>query len=339
MDLFTNKVHFIAEIGINHNGDIGLAKNMIDAAKQAGANTVKFQLYDVDEYISNVALKPTYQVASGYKPALSQKQIIKEAQLTEQMLADITVYCKEVQINCLVTPFDDKSLQTLCKLGHSTLKISSDNLNNIGFLEKVNASTAQNVILSTGMGNLSEVETAYNILKGKNLVLMQCTSNYPSPISAANTIVCKTYRDLFNVQVGLSDHTLNEAACASAAVFGARVFEKHFTLSRSLPGIDQAASLEPDELKRHIDLINDVIVSIGSPLKSPQETERSTKEQLRRSLCYSRPLKKGHKISKDDLRAKRPGTGISPSDSHLIVGKILMSDVSGDTLVKITDVE
>ena len=337
LDIYTEQVHFIAEIGINHNGDLELAKEMILLAKDAGAKTVKFQFYDVDIYIDDDASKPDYQKQSKYKPALSQKEIIREAQLTLEELLQLKDFALKEHIGFLVTPFEEQSLLQLAEAGIKEAKVSSDNLTNIPFLRRLASSTIDTVILSTGMGDFGEVLKAFQILSHKNIMLMQCTSNYPSPTHEANTSVLGLYKDVFDVPLGFSDHTTSEAACASALVFGAKVFEKHFTKSRDLPGIDQKASLEPAEFRKHVEFIEDVNSSIGTRQKAPTLSEESTRKFLRRSLFFARSMAKGEKIAWSDLVSKRPGTGLSPTLADTLVDLALARDVEKGEPLKITD--
>lgn len=332
-----NKITMIAEIGINHNGDLNLAKEMVSAAKKSGAHVVKFQLYDAKKYISQRSEKPSYQSADKINGSKTQYEIIKETELSIEQMLELRDYANKLDIAFLVTPFEEYSLIELAKHGFDTVKVSSDNLNNVPFLKAIAGTNISSVILSTGMGTLTEVCEAYEVLKHKDLTIMQCTSAYPSLVAEANTSVIETYRELFGVPVGFSDHCLSTAASASAVVFGARVFEKHFTTSRSLPGIDQAASLEPDELSDQLKFLEDVLSSIGSKFKAPTSSEKDTRSTLRRSLYSINDLKKGQIVQACDIAVQRPGLGLSPRFFDTIVGQKTKTDLKSGSLLKLGD--
>ena len=319
--------YVIAEIGINHNGDFSLAKKMILSAKKSGANCVKFQSFKAEEYISCYAPKATYQ--KKYKK--SQLELIKSCELKIETLRKLKKFARQINIDFLCTPFEIKSLKELVKIGVPAIKISSDNLNNIPFLIEV-SKTKLPVLLSTGMANLQEVEKAVKIFnKTKSpLLLFQCTSNYPSSIKNSNLEVLKVFRDKFKCLVGLSDHTQSFLPSIIAVTLGAVVIEKHFTLSRKLRGIDQQASLEPNELKDLINKCKQTKIILGNSIKCPTTEELNSIKTVRRSLVASKNLRKGIKIKKDMFEIKRPGTGISPENYKKISGLKLLRNKKKD---------
>ncbi len=331
--------YIIAEIGINHNGDMKLAQEMIISAKENGADCVKFQSFIADKYIAPYSIKANYQKKSRDHQKQSQREIIKSCEVSTDQLISLKKFASKVNIDFLSTPFEIQSLNELIKCKLKALKISSCNLTNYPFLNCA-AKSGLPILLSTGMGNISEVIEAVNIFKKSKseLILLQCTSNYPSKIKNANLNVLKTYNTLFNVPVGFSDHTVNNTASIVASVFGAKVIEKHFTLSRNLEGIDQKASIEPNELKELIRNIGEAIDSIGSNMKFMSDEEENTSHALRRSIVASNNLSKNKIIKKNDLTLMRPGNGLDSSKLSLLIGKKLNKKKKKFDQFKLTDV-
>jgi len=329
--------YVIAEIGINHNGDVGLAREMIDAAAANGADCVKFQTFIVDKYISPVAGKADYQVQNAFADQ-SQGEIIKACELPIDQLAGLRDYAQKKAIDFLSTPFEVWSLRELIALDLPALKISSCNLTNYPFLQEA-ADSGMPILLSTGMGDLEEVTRAVQIFKsaGSPLLLFQCTSNYPSRPENANLRVIETYRMLFDVPVGLSDHTPTHTTCIAAVALGAVAFEKHFTLSRDLPGIDQQASMEPQELKELVGLLREARAALGSSIKFRTQEEENTAAALRRSLVAARDLDAGEALSEDKVMIMRPGTGLSPDYLSRLLGRRLTRPVKANALLSLDD--
>ena len=329
--------YVIAEIGINHNGDVGLAREMIDAAAENGADCVKFQTFIVDKYISPVAGKADYQVQDDFE-GQSQGEIIKACELPIEQLGALRDYAAQKGIDFLSTPFEVWSLRALLNLGLPALKISSCNLTNYPLLEEA-AASGMPIFLSTGMGSQEEVIRAVRIFKetGSPLLLFQCTSNYPSRPENANLRVIETYRRLFEVPVGLSDHTPTHTTCIAAAALGAVAFEKHFTLSRDLPGIDQQASMEPHELKELVGLVREARAALGSPIKARTPEEDNTAAALRRSLVAARDLEPGEALSDDKVMIMRPGTGLAPEYLQRLIGRRLTRAVKANALLSLDD--
>ena len=330
-EIIQSRPYVIAEIGINHNGDISLAKEMIDAAQENGADCVKFQSFIADNYISKIAPKANYQKADESVANLSQREIIKKCQLSTEQAIELKNYAEKKYICFLSTPFEIQSFRSLISIHVDAVKISSCNLTNIPFLEEV-ADSKIPVLLSTGMGSLTEVIEAVRIFKksGSHLLLFQCTSNYPSKSKNANLLVINTYQRLFDVPVGFSDHTVSNTAAIVAVGLGAVVIEKHFTTSRKLPGIDQKASIEPGELKVLVKELRDAKLSLGSPLKERTSEEMDTAAALRRSIVAKIDLKKGDILDNNMVEMKRPGDGLPPSFLVELIGKKLKSNVKKD---------
>ena len=322
--------YIIAEIGINHNGNLRLAKKMILSAKKSGASCVKFQSFVADKLISKYASKANYQ--KKYKQ--SQLELIKSCEFKTESLRKLKNFAKKNNIEFLSTPFEIKSLRELVKIGVPAIKISSDNINNIPFLIEVSR-TKLPVLLSTGMANMNEVGRAVRIFKKTNspLIVLQCTSNYPSSIENSNLEVLKVFKKKFKCLVGLSDHTQSFLPSIIATALGAVVIEKHFTLSRKLRGIDQQASLEPNELRDLVNKCKETKMTLGSPKKLPTSEELNTIKVARRSLVISKNLKKGIKIKKNMFEIKRPGTGISPENYKKIIGMKLLKNKKKDEVI------
>ncbi len=322
--------YIIAEIGINHNGNLRLAKKMILSAKKSGASCVKFQSFVADKLISKYAPKANYQ--KKYKQ--SQLELIKSCEFKTESLRKLKNFAKKNNIEFLSTPFEIKSLRELVKIGVPAIKISSDNINNIPFLIEVSR-TKLPVLLSTGMANMNEVGRAVRIFKKTNspLIVLQCTSNYPSSIENSNLEVLKVFKKKFKCLVGLSDHTQSFLPSIIATALGAVVIEKHFTLSRKLRGIDQQASLEPNELRDLVNKCKETKMTLGSPKKLPTSEELNTIKVARRSLVISKNLKKGIKIKKNMFEIKRPGTGISPENYKKIIGMKLLKNKKKDEVI------
>ncbi len=329
--------YVIAEIGINHNGDIHLAKEMIDAAKESGADCVKLQSFSVDKYISPSAGKADYQKQDQFSDK-SQKEIIKSCEITLEQTSDLFDYCKKEKIDFLSTPFEVWSLRDLISLKLEAIKVSSCNLTNIPFLEEL-ADSKLPVLLSSGMASFNEVIEAVKIFQRSKspLLLFQCTSNYPSKPENANLRVLNTYQRVFDVPVGLSDHTPTNTTSIAAIALGAVAIEKHFTLSRKLPGIDQKASLEPSELKALIFDLRECKLALGSYLKFQTKEEENTSKVLRRSLIASRDIKEGEKFHEALVKVMRPGNGLPPSFLPMLVGKKLSRPIGEGTPLSLDD--
>lgn len=335
--IISKSPYIIAEIGINHNGDVFLAKEMIDAAKESGADCVKFQNFCVENYISRKAGKALYQEQETVK-GKTQFEIIKACEISKEETIELRNYADMKRIDFLSTPFEIWSFHLLRDIGVPAVKISSCNLTNYPFLDEIAASGLP-VLLSTGMGDMYEVIKAVEIFKENNspLLLFQCTSNYPSRIENANLRVIQTYKDLFEVPVGFSDHTVGYTAAIAAVALGAVAIEKHFTVSRNLPGIDQNASIEPLELKECISAARACKAALGNPLKRRSEEEEDTRIALRRSLVAARDIMPGESLTENMIAIKRPGNGLSADFLPLLIGRKIRREIEADDLISMDD--
>ena len=305
----------IAEAGVNHNGDLELARKMVVAAKEAGADYVKFQTAIPELVISTVAPKAEYQkVTTGADE--SQLEMCRKLHLPLSDYAGLKSYCDEVGIGFMSTPFDLVSIDCLAELDMDYWKIPSGEITNLPYLRKI-ATKGGRVILSTGMSILSEVEDAVKILEDggisrDNIILLHCTTQYPTPFSSVNLRAMQALTTLGCHSVGYSDHTQGISVPVAAVALGASVIEKHFTLDRSLPGPDQKASLEPHELRQMVNEIRQIELALGSPEKLVDDIERPNIEVARKSIVAARAIQKGEIFTEENITVKRPGSGISP---------------------------
>jgi len=303
----------IAEAGVNHNGDTALAKKLIDAAIEAGADAVKFQTFKAEKIVTPTAEKADYQKHTT-GAGESQYEMIKKLELSETDFRNLSDYAKEAGIIFLSTPFDEESVDLLDQIGVPAFKVPSGEITNFPLLKKI-AQKSKPIILSTGMATLGEVEEALNYLKkhgAEEIVLLHCTTSYPAPVASVNLRVMETLRYAFQVPVGYSDHTEGITIPIAAATMGACVIEKHFTLDRTLPGPDHQASLEPRELTAMVKAVRDVELARGNGIKGPTEEEEAIKRVARRSIVAKRDIHMGDVLTEDDLATKRPGIGIEP---------------------------
>lgn len=331
-------VTVIAEAGVNHNGDIELARQMVVAAKQAGADYVKFQTAIPELVISTYAPKAEYQkITTGADE--SQLEMCRKIHLPLSDYAGLKAYCDEVGIGFMSTPFDLVSIDCLAELGMDYWKIPSGEITNLPYLRKI-ASYGGRVILSTGMSTLDEVENAVKILESngtgrENIILLHCTTQYPTPFGAVNLRAMDALATLGCASVGYSDHTQGIAVPVAAVALGASVIEKHFTLDRSLPGPDQTASLEPDELRQMVDEIRQVELALGDGEKKVAEVERPNIEVARKSIVATKFIRKGDVLSEDNLTVKRPGSGVSPMLWDSVIGTVAVADFLPDQPIEI----
>ena len=338
-----NKSIIIAEAGVNHNADPILARQMILAAKEASADYVKFQTAVPELVISSVAPKAEYQKElTGDRE--SQLDMCRKLHFPIEHYREIKRYCEEVGIGFLSTPFDLVSLDFLIDLGMDYMKIPSGEITNLPFLRRA-AQSGIPAILSTGMSTMEEVATAIDVLTGKfdgreylrrdRITVLHCNTQYPTPYSDVNLLAMKTMKEELDVAVGYSDHTSGIAIPIAAVSLGATVIEKHFTMSRSLPGPDHKASLEPGELKEMVAQIRNVEAALGSAEKKVSPSERPNIEVARKSLVAARDIKKGEKFSYDNIAVKRPGNGISPMRIDEVIGLTATRDFPYDSLIEL----
>lgn len=326
-------IYIIAEAGVNHNGDYDLACKMIDTAADCGADAIKFQTFKAEKLVSASAKKVKYQQQLTDSDE-SQLKMLKELELSENDFTRLKSHCDSRGIDFLSTPFDTDSVDFLEDLV-TVFKIPSGELTNLPFLEYV-AGKQKEIILSTGMGTLGEVEEAVNVIRKKNdrnLVLLHCTSNYPTAFEDVNLRCMETMRRAFRLPAGYSDHTPGIEVSIAAAALGAVVIEKHFTMDRSLPGPDHKASLVPDELKAMVDSVRHIEQAMGTGIKAPRPDEMEVLKSVRKSLVSARDIKPGEIIQRADIELKRPATGIAPSFLSLITGKKIVKDLKQDEII------
>lgn len=338
-ELAAGRVFVIAEAGVNHNGDVAVAREMIDAAVGMGADAVKFQTFRSEELVTRDAAQATYQQANA--PAESQYQMLKKLELSEDEFRELFVYCGEKGIMFLSTPFDLQSAVFLNELGVEIFKISSGDMTNIPFLKEV-AGFGKPMILSTGMGTLEEVAEAVDAIRSSGndkLVLLHCTTDYPIRIEDANLNAINTLRDEFGLCVGYSDHTEGTEVSLAAVAKGSCVIERHFTLDRGMKGPDHKASLEPKEFTAMVDGIRIVEKALGDGIKEPVKSECEIMKVARKSIVAARNIRSGTTITPDMVAIKRPGFGIKPKYLNEIVGKTAAKDIPKDTVMTDDDIE
>lgn len=328
-----NKALIIAEIGVNHNGDVSTARKMIEIAKECGADIVKFQTFNTDALTSKFAKMAEYQ-KKNLGEEKSQKDMLKSLALSYDDFKELAEYCKKVGIMFLSTPFDIGSVHFLNSL-QDIWKIPSGEITNYPYLVEI-AKTGKKVILSTGMSTIDEVEEALKVLKtngATDITLLHCTTDYPAPLENVNLKAMLTLKEKFGCPVGYSDHTKGIEVSVAAVAMGATVIEKHFTLDRNMPGPDHKASLEPNELKELVDAIRNVEKAIGDGNKKPTESELQNRNVARKSIVALKAIKKGELLSEDNLTTKRPGNGISPMRWNEIIGTSAKRDYEEDELI------
>jgi N,N'-diacetyllegionaminate synthase len=324
----------VAEAGVNHGGSLEAAIRLIDVAKAAGANAVKFQTFKAEQVMTANAPKAAYQLRLT-NPKESQLEMARALELPYDAFRALQQHCQQTGMLFLSTPFDHDSVDFLVSLGVPALKIPSGEINNFPFLERC-ARSGKPVILSTGMSYLSEVDEAIRVLRDSgcsHLALLHCVSAYPADPKEANLRAMRTMSRAFQVPVGLSDHTMGCVAAVAAVALGACIIEKHFTLDKSLPGPDHRASLEPGELADLVRMIREVEGALGTGAKAPAPGEIATREMARRSLVLRCDVAQGKTIDDEALIALRPPGGIAPSLLRMVVGRRAARDLcAGDQL-------
>jgi len=331
----------IAEAGVNHNGDINLAKKLIDVAHKAGADAVKFQTWKPGELTGRFAIKVEYLETSTPEDE-SRFELSKRLCLPYDAFRELKSYCENVGIQFLSTPDGFESLNFLVdELDMPIIKIGSTELNHIAFLEAV-GKKHRPVILSTGLGTLAEVDSAVTALRSGGgpdlpISILQCTSQYPAPSEEMNLRVIETYSKAFNVPVGLSDHSEGIEASIASVALGATIIEKHFTLDRTMEGPDHAASLTPTELNDFVIALRHISKMLGNGVKSPTQSEISNMEGIRRSVVAAHDLDVGSILQNSDLTCKRPGTGIAPPFIELLIGHKLTRSLVEDEPIQWKD--
>jgi N-acetylneuraminate synthase/N,N'-diacetyllegionaminate synthase len=337
-----NKTLIIAEAGVNHNGNIETAKQLIDVATEAGVDFVKFQTFKAETLVSEKAKKAAYQedtTGSG-----GQFEMLKKLELSDKDHHELIAYCKQQGVEFLSSAFDVASLHYLNDLGISCFKIPSGEITNLPYLKTI-AGFGKPVILSTGMATLSEIEAALNVLTSDKVnkdqvTILHCNTEYPTPMKDVNLMAMLTIKDAFKVNIGYSDHTLGIEIPIAAVALGAVVIEKHFTLDRNLPGPDHRASLEPNDLKAMVSAIRNIeLATSGNGMKVPSKSEAQNKPIVRKSIHLRNKMVAGQQIEDKDLIALRPGTGISTMYWERIVGKTTKNDLPKGHLLVWSDLQ
>lgn len=330
------KVLIIAEAGVNYNGDIELAKKMVQAAAQAGADIVKFQTGKPENSISRYAVKADYQVETTGNDE-SQLEMCRKLMLPEQVYPELIEECKKNQIQFLSTPFDTESVDFLEQLGMRLWKIPSGEITNLPLLLRI-AKTGDPVILSSGMCTLEEIKRTIAVLRENgagDMTVLHCNTEYPTPFCDANLSAINTLRTQLQLPVGYSDHTMGFEAPVAATALGAVIIEKHFTLDRTMDGPDQKASIEPLELKQMVQEIRNIERAMGDGIKTPSPSEQKNIVIARKSIVARRQIKQGEVLSEDNMTTKRPGDGISPMKWFDIIGTKAVRDFMEDEQIEL----
>lgn len=336
----SSQCYIIAEAGVNHNGSKENAKKLIDIAAGSGANAIKFQTFKAETLVSKDAPQfPYVEATKNYRK--TQFDMLRDLELKYEWHEELMDYCNIKDITFLSTPFHESDVDFLSTLAMPAYKIASGDVSNVPFLKHV-ASKNKPIIASTGMATISETEVMYKTLVDagcEKLVILHCTSNYPTSLNDVNLRAMSTIQDLFNIPVGYSDHTQGFQAAICAVAMGASVIEKHFTLSKSMPGPDHKASLEPAELSEYVAKIREAELLLGSGEKVPTETEILTKNIVRKSLFTKVYIKAGEKLVADMLTTKRPGDGIAPDRIGDVVGRIARRDIKANAKLSFSDIK
>jgi N,N'-diacetyllegionaminate synthase len=332
------KTLIIAEAGVNHNGDLDMARQLIDVAASAGADLVKFQTFSADRLVTEHAKKADYQVKTT-GAAESQHAMIRRLELTSDMHEALIAHCKVRGIGFFSTGFDIESVDMLMQLGVNRLKVPSGELTNLPYLRHVGR-IGKPVILSTGMATLGDIEAALAVLEDAGtprarITVLHCTTEYPTPMRDVNLRAMSSLRDAFGVAVGYSDHTAGIEVAVAAVALGATVIEKHFTLDRSLPGPDHQASLEPAELVQMVNAIRNIEQAMGDGIKRPTPSELKNRPVARKSIVAACAIRDGECFTENNLTVKRPGTGLSPMLWDDVLGRTASRDFGVDELVEL----
>lgn len=329
-----NKVFIIAEAGVNHNGSIEIAKELIDAAVEAKADAIKFQTFTAENLVSKQAQKAEYQLQTTENNE-SQYEMIKKLELDYEAHKRLIDYCNKKGIMFLSTPFDLRSIDLLSELGIGIFKIPSGEVTNLPYLEKIGRLNKK-TILSTGMCNLEEIEQALIVLREQgtsDITVLHCNTEYPTPMEDVNLRAMKVMAEELGVEVGYSDHTKGIEVPIAAVAMGASIIEKHFTLDRNMEGPDHKASLEPRELKAMVQAIRNIELALGSNIKEPTASEKKNKDIARKSIVAKCHISKGDVLTKENITVKRPGSGISPMKWYEVLGTVSKREYEEDELI------
>jgi sialic acid synthase SpsE len=333
-------VLIVAEATINHNGDLDLARRMIETAARAGADALKFQAYHTEEFLASKDLSYTY-VSQGREVTESQYDMFKRCELSRKAFEIIRDECRRQGVLFICTATDVAAARMLVEIGVAAIKVGSDDLVHHPMLREL-ARMGKPLILSTGMADLDEVRRAVQVLEGEgaeDVVLLHCTSLYPTPEESANVLCVRTLRREFACPVGYSDHTVGLSAAGAAVALGACLVERHFTLDRNLPGPDHSFSVDPPALESLVRAIRTTELNLGSAAIQPTRGELQMRAIARRSVVASRAIPRGTTIGREHVTYKRPGTGIPPMDEHLLVGRRTKRDLAEGEIITLEAVE
>lgn len=329
-------VCIIAEAGVNHNGSFNLAKRMVEAAKEAGVDYVKFQTFNPKKLVSKFAEKAEYQKETT-GAGESQLEMLQKLTLTNDNFIELKKYCDAIGIGFISTPFDLDSIRFLETFNMDFWKVPSGEVTNLPYLEAI-AKTGRKVVMSTGMCNIEEIKAAIDVLEKngtKEVEILHCNTQYPTPFEDVNLSAMLTIKKEVGKTVGYSDHTLGIEVPIAAVAMGAKIIEKHFTLDKNMEGPDHRASLNPVELKQMVSAIRNIEKSIGSGDKVASFSESANKSVARKSIVASRDIKRGEVLSENNLTTKRPGSGISPMKWYEVLGNTAKRDFKEDELIEI----
>ena len=334
----TNRTLIIAEAGVNHNGDLKLAKQLINVAADAGADLVKFQTFNANRQVTHTAKKADYQTRTTGSEE-SQYNMLRRLELSVEMHHELIAHCAVRNIGFFSTGFDIESVDLLVSLGQDNFKIPSGEITNLPYLRHIGR-LGKTVILSTGMATMGEIEAAIDVLEQAGtsrtkVTVLHCTTEYPTPMVEVNLRAMQSIHTTFGVAVGYSDHTSGIEVAIAAVALGASVIEKHFTLDRNLSGPDHKASLEPEELKALVAAIRNIEIALGDGIKRLTPSEARNKPVARKSLAASQAIKAGQIFSVQNITAKRPGTGVSPMRWDEIMGRAAPRDFAEDESIEL----
>ncbi len=328
-------VYIIAEAGVNHNGDLDIALQLIKEAKKSNVDCVKFQTFKASNLVTQEAPKAVYQLKVT-DPKESQFEMLSSLQLEKSDYIELIDFCKEIKIDFMSTPYNKEDVDFLIDLDVDSFKIASGQLTEIPFIEYV-ASKKKPIYLSTGMSYYSDVVKAVEKIKEMDssigLTILQCTTNYPSKVEDANINVLESFKKLDGIEIGYSDHVKNNYACYAAVAKGAKVIEKHFTLDKNMKGPDHSCSLDPSGFTELVKGIRETEKSLGNPIKKPTEAEKLNITGMKRSLVYSKSLNTGEILNESHFEYKRPFNGLSPNEQVHFLGQKLTKSVQVDELV------
>ena len=332
-------VLIIAEAGVNHNGSMEIAKQLVDAAVDAGVDIIKFQTFKAEKLVSKSAKQAEYQKRNISDGNDSQYEMLKKLELSKENHEELIAYCKEKGIRFWSTAFDSESMDYLHSLNLGLWKIPSGEITNYPYLRKI-ASYREDIIMSTGMCEEQDIQNAIEVLiklgiKKEQIILLHCNTQYPTPFQDVNLKAMNTIKETFGIQVGYSDHTQGIEVPIAAVALGAAVIEKHFTIDRNLPGPDHKASLEPSELRAMVNAIRNIEQALGDGIKKVSDSERGNISVARKSIVAACTIKKGELLTEDNLAVKRPGTGLSPMLWENVIGTVAIKDYEEEDLIEL----